>query len=182
MLLPLYRNPSQNQAYFVENLRRIVDRYSASYERVLITGDFNMEVTNKNLIPLNEAYELYSLTKKPTCFKSKKGRCIELMLTNRRHSFMKSQSFETGFNDHHHLIYTILKTTFVKLSPKIVKYRDYKKFCEQEFLNDLEIGLWQIFPTEYCALEAVLTDVLKKHAPLKQRVIRGNNKQPLIRI
>ena len=74
---------------------------------------------------------------------------------------MKSQSFETGFSDHHHLIYTILKTTFVKLPPKIVKYRDYKKFCEEEFLTDLEIGLRQIFPTEYSALEAVLTEVLR---------------------
>ena len=84
---------------------------------MLITGDFNMKVTDKNLIPFIEAYELYSLIKKPTCFKSKKGRCIDLTLTNKKHSFMKSQSFETGFSDHHHLIYTILKTTFVKLAP-----------------------------------------------------------------
>ena len=97
------RRPSQKQAYFVENLTRIVDRYFASNERVLITGDFNIEVTDKNLIPLIEAYEFYSLIKKATCFKSKKGRCIDLMLTNRKHSFMKSQSFETGFSDHHHL-------------------------------------------------------------------------------
>ena len=58
-----------------------------------------------------------------------------------------------------------------------MKYFDYKKFCEEEFLTNLEIGLRQIFPTEYCALEAVLTKVLKKHAPLKQRIIRENNKQ-----
>ena len=58
LLLPLYRNPSQNQTYYVENLTRIVDCHSA-YERVLITGDFSMEVTDKNLIPLIEAYELY---------------------------------------------------------------------------------------------------------------------------
>ena len=57
LLLPLNRNASQNQAYFVGNLTSIVDRYSASYERVLITGDFNMEVTDKNLIALIEAYE-----------------------------------------------------------------------------------------------------------------------------
>ena len=27
---------------------------------------------------------------------------------------MQSKSFETGFSDHHHMIYTILKTTFIK--------------------------------------------------------------------
>ena len=57
--------------------------------------------------------------------------------------------------------------------PKLLKYRDYK----EEFQNDLEIGLRQILPAEYSALEAVLAEVLKKHAPLKQRIIRGNNKQ-----
>ena len=182
LLQPLYRNPSQNQAYFVENLTRIVDHFSASYERVLITGDFNMEVTGKNLVPLIEAYELYSLIKNPTCFKSKRGRCIDLMLTNRKHSFMKSQSFETGFSDHHHLIYTILKTTFVKLPPKIVTYRDYKKFCAEEFVNDLEIGLRQILPTEYSALEAVLTEVLKKHAPQKKESLGETTNSTSIRI
>ena len=58
LFLQLYRNPSQNQVFFAENLTRIVDRYSASYMRVLITADLNMEVTDKNMIPLVEAYEL----------------------------------------------------------------------------------------------------------------------------
>ena len=177
LLLPLYRNPLQNQTYFVDNISRIIDRYSAARENVLILGDFNMEANDKALVPLVEAYKLYSLIKGPTCFKSERGRCIDLMLTNRKHSFMGSQSFETGFSDHHHLIYTVLKSTFVKLPPKIVKYREYKTFCEEEFQKDLEMNLRQNFPTEYSAFQAVLSRVLEKHAPLKQRAIRGNNKQ-----
>ena len=58
-----------------------------------------------------------------------------------------------------------------------MKYRDHKKFCKEEFLNDLEIGLRQILLAEYSALVAVLTGLLKKHAALKKRIIRGNNKQ-----
>ena len=44
-------------------------------------------------------------------------------------------------------------------------------------MSDLEIGLRQILPAEYSALEAVLTEVLKKLAPLEQRIIGGNSKQ-----
>ena len=117
LLLPVYRNPSQNKTYFVDNISRITGRYSASRKNLLILGDFNMEVKDNALAPLVEAYKLYSLVKGPTCFKSKRGRCIDLMLTNRKHSFMGNQSFETGFSDHHHLIYTVLKSTFVKLPP-----------------------------------------------------------------
>lgn len=97
VIVALYRNPSQNQEYFVDYLSRIIDRYSASYESVLITGDFNIEVNDKALIPHIETYNLHSLIKGPTCFKLRKERCIDLMLTNRKHSFMESQSFETGF-------------------------------------------------------------------------------------
>ena len=58
-----------------------------------------------------------------------------------------------------------------------MKYREYKTFCEEEFQKDLEMNLRQNFPTEYSAFQAVLSRVLEKHAPLKQRAIRGNNKQ-----
>ena len=58
-----------------------------------------------------------------------------------------------------------------------MKYREYKTFCEEEFLKDLEMNLRQNFPTEYSALQAVLAGALEKHAPLEQRTKRGNNKQ-----
>ena len=95
LFLQLYRNPSQNQVFFAENLTRIVDRYSASYMRVLITADLNMEVNDKNMIALVEAYELIA-------------------------DYVRvQQAFRIAS---HLLIYTILKTKSVKLPPIIVKY------------------------------------------------------------
>ena len=79
-----------------------------------------MEIHENNLAQLIIDYNFYSLQKGPTCFKSSKGRCIDLMLTNKKHSFFHSQSFETGFSDHHHLILTILKSTFVNVPPKVI--------------------------------------------------------------
>ena len=52
-----------------------------------------------------------------------------------------------------------------------------KSFCKEEFLKDLEINLRQNISAEYSAFYAVLSRVLEKHAPFKQRTIRGNNKQ-----
>ena len=108
LLLPIYRPPHQNQAYFTEQLSQLLDRLSG-FENVLVFGDFNMEPNNHHLCSLLEKHDLINIVKGPTCFKSSKGRCIDLILTNKRHSLMKTQSFETGFSDHHHLIYTILK-------------------------------------------------------------------------
>ena len=89
---------------------------------------------------------------------------------------MKSQSFETGLSDHHHLIYTILKSTLVKLPPRNIRYREYKNFCSEEFQRDLDIKLHDTIPTDYQVLHSITDSVLQKHAPLKQRMVRGNNK------
>ena len=79
-----------------------------------------MEIDDKAMSTIISTYQLFSLSKGETCFKTLRGRSIDLMLTNRKHSFMKSQLFETGISDHHHMIYTILKSSYIKLPPKII--------------------------------------------------------------
>ena len=115
LLLPIYRPPSLSEPFFIDHLSAMIDYYSDSYENILTLGDFNMEVgVDVNFNPFIERHALYSLIKEPTCFKSKKGRCIDLILTNKKHSYFSSKTFETGMSDHHTMIYTIFKTTFQK--------------------------------------------------------------------
>ena len=121
-------------------------------------------------------YNLFSLFKGLACFKTSKGRSIDLALTNKKHSFMKNQLFETEFNDHHHLIYTMSKSTFVKLPPKIIKYREFKNFSTENFQTDLENSLSSTYSYDYRMFHSITESVLQKHVPLKQRVIRANNK------
>ena len=65
------------------------------------------------------------------------GSCIYLTLTNKKCSLKHSSTFETSLSDHHHLTYSMLKTTFEKEEPKLYKYRDYKKFDSTAFHADL---------------------------------------------
>ena len=176
LLLPIYRPPSQDQKYFVDAISVINDKYSAKLENVILIGDFNMEPNDSDRVTLTHDHNLHNLIKGKTCFKSQYGRCIDLILTNKKHSLMKSQSFETGFSDHHHLIYTILISTFTKVAPKKVVYREYKNFNEEYFLTDLNVNLNWCYPTEYQAFEDVFMQTLDKHAPKKQKVLRANNK------
>ena len=83
LLLPLYRPPDQDKAYFVEQLQRIPDFHNKSSQQLLVIGDFNMITSNPILSSYIENNGMYSLLKTPTCFKSRPGRCIDLMLTNR---------------------------------------------------------------------------------------------------
>ena len=116
----------------------MIDFYSNSYDNHMIIGDFNMEIEDPLLHSLMGDHNLNSLMKSPTCFKSNRGRCIDLILTSKQHSCFSSQTFETGFSDFRHLAYTMLKTTSVKLPPKKIKYQ-----CYRNFQKACSIVIWQ---------------------------------------
>ena len=58
-----------------------------------------------------------------TCFKDDGGSRIDLLIINSKFSFMKTNSFGTGLSDHHHMIYTILKTKFEKKEINIPQFQ-----------------------------------------------------------
>ena len=120
---------------------------------------------------------LYNLIHNPTCYKTENCHYIDLILTNRKHLFLESRSFETGYSDHRHLIYTTIKSTYTKIPPKKITFQQYKNFSEEQFGIELDANLRRNAPVEYSELDKVITDTLNQHAPMKVNTLRGNNKQ-----
>ena len=82
------------------------------YENVMLTGDFNLTVENKDLEVFMNAFDLECLIKKSTCFQSTSPSCIDLISTNKK-EFFENSVFEIGISDHHSLIVTALRIVFV---------------------------------------------------------------------
>ena len=55
------------------------------------------------------------------------------MLTNSNWSFQNSCTIETGISDFHKMIVTVLKIYFQKREAKVINYRDYRNFSNEEF-------------------------------------------------
>ena len=100
---------------------------------------------------------------------------IDLILTNRKYCFKHTSTFETGLSDHHHLIYSILKTTFKREESKKFIFRDYKNFDNTNFQMDLESKLNNC-PKKNGIFEKTFENVLNAHAPKKIKFLRGNQK------
>ena len=84
--------------------------YSTRYEKVeIILGDFNIEAEKKVKKDSLSEHTFYNMIKQNTCFKGDGGLWIDLLVKNSKFWFMKTNSFETGLSDHHHMIYTSLK-------------------------------------------------------------------------
>ena len=69
----------------------------------------------------------------------------------------------------------MLKPTYTKLEPKLLRNRSYKDFTKEYFLQDLKHGLKNIgkFAEFNDEFKAILNH---HHAPIKQSKLRGNAK------
>ena len=134
-------------------------------------GDFNCEPSNPHLAKFLEEISLYCHTKgKTVCT------CIDLILSNQKHGLQKTGSWDTGISDFHHLIYTQLKSKYIRLPPKKVNYRCYNNFIEESFLTDLSVQITSSNINEIESFENKFVTVLDRHAPRKTRIVRGNEK------
>ena len=93
---------------------------------------------NSHFSDLKDTYNLSKLVKSATCFKSSKGTLLDVLLTNRPKGFQKSFACETGLSDCHKLVTTTFRSIFIKLPPKVVKYRSYKNSDKNKFCHDLD--------------------------------------------
>ena len=111
LFVSIYKPPLQNNQYFVSILSDLLDFYSNECYNKIVLGDFNLEPSIPSMLSFMDSQNFVSLIKNETCFKWT-GSCIDLILTNRKYSFKNTSSYESGLSDHHHLIYSVVKTTF----------------------------------------------------------------------
>ena len=174
LFVSIYKPPLQSNNYFLDTLNDLLDFYSGIYDNKVVFGDFNLEPTNPVMINFMDSQNFTNLIKNNTCFKGV-GSCIDLILTNRKYCFKNTSSYETGISDHHHLIFSIMKTTFASEEPKKFVYRDYKTFSYENFKNDL-LSKTVDENVDYSKFEKEFIDTLNKHAPKKTKLFRGNQK------
>ena len=111
--------------------------------------------------------------------KSTNGTSTDVLLTNKSRCFHHTATFETGLSDCPKLILTFFKAYFKKLPPKNVEYRNYKNFNENNFLyeRDQELSKGSIYKEkhhQYDVFTNIFRMVLDKHAPIKKKMVRGN--------
>ena len=100
------------------------------------------------------------------------------MLTNRHRSFQNSCVIETSLSDFHKMTVPVLRPFLKKAEPKIIFYRDYKNFTNDNcrlLIEELS-GNVNITNTALDSFLDISREALNKTAPLKQKFVRANNK------
>ena len=70
-----------------------------------------------------------------------------------------------------------MKMYYTKQKPSIVRYREFKNFCNDSFVKDIELLLSKLRNQQNVSFKILKESVnitLDKHAPLKKRYVRAN--------
>ena len=87
---------------------------------------------------------------------------------------------ETGQSDFYKMIVAVMKMHFLKMKPRNIRYRKFKTFNNDAFVNTLRQELTKqkkvLDEKRLDAFSEICTDVLDKHAPQRKRYLRSNHK------
>ena len=128
---------------------------------------------------LCDSYNMKNMIKDPTCFKSQNGSLIDVFLTTAQNRIKTSGCVDTGLSDHHHLIYSVMKSFSPRLKPREITYRSYKTFIQENFIEDLQtfpfrvLEVFEEVDDKHYFLTKVLQNILDIHAPVKRKKVRA---------
>ena len=127
-IVSVYRSEQTSVEHFLSTFSLCLDKIYDKYQNVIVIGDININSLEnrrnndkskfEKLKHFCDTYDLHNLIKSPTCFQSEEPTSLDVILTNKRRSFMHSKSIQNGLSDHHSLICTMLKTKVKKVKPK----------------------------------------------------------------
>ena len=141
-------------------------------------GDFNVDVKEVSLHLFCNQYKLKSLNKDPTCYQNiDNPSCIDLLIINSAKSFESTCTTEKGLSDFHKLVVMVLNEKYKRMPPKVIQYRDHKKFDYAIFNNHLwkETENLNFSELDFVTLRKIFIEILDKLAPLKKKYIRANH-------
>ena len=144
IIFSVYRPPDSNLDGFFANLSVSLNQALDRYDNVIVMGDINIDTQDSQHLKYNklasfcDVFGLSNLVTTKTCLTNSHSSSIDVILTNKLRSFLKTSLFETGLSDCHGLVMTFMKAVVARLKPKIIRYRSYKRFDPKKFLQGVK--------------------------------------------
>ena len=172
-----YNSPSTTDAVFEDFFSKTLDNVTAHYSNYVTCGDLNYDPTKKTSNALKEMCVLfgsYNLVKGPTCFKSKHGSLLDVILVNKSSTFYNTLSFV----NFHNMVATMMRFHEPYKHNKYIQYRSFKNYNKINYTSSIENSqitkcknventnhAWKLFSD-------CLKEVIEDHAPLKTKKVR----------
>ena len=177
----VYRPPNALENYFnalIDNLNKAV----CDKNEFVMLGDMNLTHDDPKVKLLCNLFNMSQIILKPTRVTLDSAKIIDHIYTSNNDFHIHSDVLKTSFSDHY-TIYTVVKWAKSTYAPKTYKRRNYIKFNEILFLQDISNftqsfnihkfstveNAWQIFKESFL-------NICNRHAPVRTSKIKPTHK------
>ena len=178
----VYRPPSACVDY-VDRLDSIFQECNSLYDDVYILGDFNLDTckrpNSKKVNNLAQNSHMNQLICDYTRITNVSQTIIDLIFVSRPELVVSSGVHSLGLSDHS-LIYVVRKHKQIKIPPRTVKSRCFKKFSDESFISNVQKIDWDqitYIDDVNAALykwQSLFTGVCDSQAPFREKRIKGH--------
>ena len=181
-----YRPPSADIDLFGD-YDKFIEKCDYENKQLIIMGDMNsdyakspLEAHTRTLQFLSSIYQLEQLILEPTRVTKSSATIIDLIFTNETKNIAKSGVVHIGISDHS-LTYVVRKFIPPKSKPITKEVRNFKRFVEEDFINDLKGVPWHNIESfnepnlAWRAWKSEFNAILDRHAPLRHRRVRQSS-------
>ena len=140
---------------------------------MIFMGDCNVEPNEATMFKLCQVYNMSNFFRYYTCNKNPDNlSCIDLILTNKPKSFLRSALIEKRLSYFHKMTLAIMETYFMKQIPNIIEYHDFEKFSNDLFRKDIQKILRpeDIFQNDQ--IHTIMCNIFNRQTPLKKGIFQ----------
>lgn len=193
LICSAYRPPDSSKYLdknFAEKLDDLLSTVTSENKESIMCGDFNIDFNvstdHLKIKELIKSYGFHQKIKLPTRISKHSRTLIDLAFTTDKTKIAETIVYSNSLSDHN-LIGVIRKMHCNRYTPKSITVRDYSKYDKEAVKNEL-----REIPWENCLATVNVNDawnlfkryiklVINKHAPLKDRKVRGKENPWLTR-
>ncbi|XP_057308103.1 uncharacterized protein LOC130645960 [Hydractinia symbiolongicarpus] len=187
LLCSAYRPPDSSKFLdknFISKFDNMLDTISVENKETITCGDFNCDYNlprvHSNIKDLVKLYNYSQVIKSSTRISKESRTLIDLIFTTDKSKINDSLVY-TNFLSDHCLIGISRKTNCKRYPQKNIKARDYSKYNKEDLKNEIRNVPWENCLTvtdlnqAWNLFKYYLSTAINKHAPLKEKTVRGKS-------
>ena len=179
LLIVVYRLQFVPVAEFINEFNDLLETFTVLHEDFIIAGDVNIHVETMEspARKFNDMIDLYDLKQHVVGPTHIGGHTIDVVITPSKESYVTGVNLLKIDLSHHLLIEFKVSASTVSSSRKVITYRNTKNIDSTSFNNELTEKLQEMHTTDDMSVmiseyNSIVTEVLNKHAPVKQKEIK----------
>lgn len=143
LICVFYRAPSNDAKLSTEHMDTLLSFITPQYDNIFFLGDINIDQLHVNCFAqCMSSYEFTQVVNEPTRVTNISQTLIDVIFVNNPEWVLNVGTINSDLISDHRMVYCKLTVELPRAKPKIITYRDFNKFSNNDFLADLKNINW----------------------------------------